>query len=214
MKIASSSLAPTRGAALLVALAAATLLGAACAPLIVGGALVGGSMVAIDRRSSGTQIDDQSIELKGVNRVAEVIADRGHVSTTSYNRVVLITGEVPTEADKVAVEQGVARIEGVQSVVDELLVGPSASLSTRSSDTILTGKVKAALVDAKDLQSNAFKVVTERGIVYLMGRVTEREAVRAADVAREVGGVLKVVRVFQIVTESELSNPQPDPPAK
>ncbi len=191
---------------LLLAAAASTSLLSACAPLIVGGAIVGGSMVAIDRRSPGTQLDDQSIELKDVNRITEVMGDRGHVITTSYNRVVLITGQVPNEGDKVAVEQAIARVEGVQSVVNELSIGPVTTLSERSSDTVLTGKVKAAFVDAKDLQSNVFKVVSERGVVYLMGRVTEREATRAAEVTRAVSGVAKVVRVFQVISESELAD--------
>ncbi|MGK2899911.1 MAG: BON domain-containing protein [Burkholderiaceae bacterium] len=194
--------------ALLGALAAATAL-TACAPLLIGGAMVGGSMVAVDRRTSGAQIDDQTIELKGLKRVSDAIGDRGSVSLTSYNHVVLLTGTVASESDKAAVERAVGAIESVRSVVNELAIGAAASFGNRSSDTVLTGKVKASFVDAKDLQVNAFKVVTERGIVYLMGRVTEREANRAADIARGVGGVTKVVKVFEIVTEAELAELQP-----
>ena len=117
----------------------------------------------------------------------------------------LITGEVPTEADRVAVEQAIARIENVRSTVNDLAVMGSSSLAARSSDTILTSKVKATYVDAKDLQSSAVKVVTERGTVYLLGRVTEREASRAAELARGISGVQKVVRVFEILTEAELA---------
>lgn len=201
-----------RTTAIVGALAALTGLGA-CAPLLIGGAIVGGSMMAIDRRSSGTQVDDQSIELKAINRVSETIGDRGHVNTTSYNRLVLITGEVPTEADKVAVEQAVAKIESVRSIVNELGIAGASSLGARSNDTILTSKVKASLVDAKDLQSNTIKVVTERSTVFLMGRVTEREAKRATEVARGVSGVQKVVRVFEPISETELSNLQPAPAA-
>ena len=196
--------------ALLGALAAATAL-TACAPLLIGGAMVGGSMVAVDRRTSGAQIDDQTIELKGLKRVSDAIGDRGSVSLTSYNHVVLLTGTVTSESDKAAVERAVGAIESVRSVVNELAIGAAASFGNRSSDTVLTGKVKASFVDAKDLQVNAFKVVTERGIVYLMGRVTEREANRAADIARGVGGVTKVVKVFEIVTEAELAELQPRP---
>ena len=119
--------------------------------------------------------------------------------------MVLITGEVATEADRVAVEQAIARIENVRSTVNDLAVMGSSSLAARSSDTILTSKVKATYVDAKDLQSSAVKVVTERGTVYLLGRVTEREASRAADLARGISGVQKVVRVFEILTEAELA---------
>ena len=190
------------------ALAAASLLNG-CAAVLIGGALVGGSMVAIDRRTGGTQVDDESIEIKSINRLSDAIGSRGHSNVTSYNRLVLITGEVPTEADKAAAGQAVGRIDNVTGVVNELVVGAPSSISDRSNDTVLTSKVKASLVDARDLQSNAFKVVTERGVVYLMGRVTEREATRAADVARGVNGVRKVIRVFEIVTEAELANGKP-----
>ncbi len=195
-------------AALAAALAASTLLGA-CAPLIVGGAMVGTTLMVSDRRTSGTQVEDQTIELKALTRVREVVGDRGHVNTTSYNRLVLLTGEVQTDADKAAVEQAVARIENVRSIVNELAVMGSSSLTSRSNDTILTSKVKASFVDAKDMFANAFKVVTERGTVYLMGRVTEREATRASDISRGVSGVQKVVRVLEVITEAELAEVQP-----
>ena len=194
-----------------VAIAAALSGLSACAPLIIGGAMVSGTMMVTDRRTSGTQIEDQAIELKVLGRVKDVVGDRGHVNATSYNRMVLITGEVPTDADKVAVEQAIARVENVRSTVNELAVAGSASLTSRSNDTLLTSKVKASFVDARDMLSNAFKVVTERSTVYLMGRVTEREATRASDLARSVSGVQKVVRVFEIVTEAELAAMTPKP---
>ena len=178
----------------------------ACAPLVVGGAMVGGALMVTDRRTSGAQVEDQAIELKATNRTREVLGDRGHVNATSYNRTVLLTGEVPAEADRTAVEQTISRIENVRSVVNELAVMGNSSLTSRSNDAILSGKVKATFVDAKDLQANVFKVYTERGTVYLMGRVTEREANRAADLARSIGGVEKVVRVFEILTEAELAD--------
>jgi osmotically-inducible protein OsmY len=186
-----------------LALVAAQLAG--CAPLLVGGAMVGGTMVAIDRRTTGTQVEDQSIEVKAANRVKEAVGDRAHVNITSYNRTVLLTGEAINDADKAAIEQAVQRIENVRSTVNELAVTIPSAMSTRSNDALLTGKVKATFIDAKDLQVNAFKVVTERGNVYLMGRVTEREATRATDLARTVSGVQKVVRVFEVVTEQELA---------
>jgi osmotically-inducible protein OsmY len=198
---------------LLLALAATSAL-SACAPLLIGGAIWGGSLVVTDRRTSGTQLEDQGIELKSVRRITDVIAERGHVNVTSYNRLVLITGEVPTEADKTAVEQAVARIDNVRSIVNELTLAAPSSLAQRSNDTLMTSKVKANMVDAKDIQANAFKVVSERGVVYLMGRVTEREANRAADVARGVSGVQKVVKVFELVTDSELADTQPKALAK
>ena len=196
--------------ALLAALAAATTL-SACAPLLLGGAMIGSSLVVTDRRTSGTQVDDQAIELKGVKRINEILGDRGSVSITSYNRIVLLTGTVLAEPDKGAVERAATGIENVRSVVNEVAIGTAASFGNRSSDTLLTSKVKASFVDAKDVQVNAYKVVTERGVVYLMGRVTEREANRAADIARGVSGVQKVVKVFEIVTEAELADLQPKP---
>ena len=199
--------------ALVAAAAAATLLGA-CAPLLIGGAAVGTALVVTDRRSSGTQIDDQGIELKAINAVNRAIGDRGHINVTSFDRLVLITGEVPSEANKAAVEAAISRIENVRSIVNELAIAGNSSLTSRSSDTLITGKVKASLIDAKDLQAHAFKVVTERGVVYLMGRVTEREAKRASDVARGVSGVQKVVRVFEIITEAELADLKPKPAAQ
>lgn len=184
----------------------------ACAPLIVGGAVVGGVM-AIDRRTAGTQIEDEGIELRAANRIRETLGDRAHVNVTSYNRQTLLTGEVASAQDRQTVEQIVAQGENVRSVVNDLAVMPASSLSQRSNDTFITGKVRASLVDAKDISANSFKVVTERNIVYLMGRVSQREANRATEIARGVSGVSKVVRVFEIVSEEELRRiaPQPAP---
>ena len=180
-----------------------------CAAIVVGGAVVGGTLMATDRRSSGTQVDDQTIELKAGSRIKEAVGDRGHINVTSYNRIALITGEVPTEADKVAVEQAIARIDNVRSTVNELVVGFSSSLTARSNDTLVSTKVKATLVDAGDVSASAFKIVTERNIVYLMGRVTEAEANRAVDLTSRISGVQKVVRVFEIVSPAELATLQP-----
>jgi osmotically-inducible protein OsmY len=196
-----------RALSLAAALAATQLLG--CAPLIVGGAMLGGTMVFVDRRTTGTQLEDQAIELKANNRLREIVGDRSHVNVNSYNRTVLITGEAATDADRAAIEQTVQRIDNVRSTVNELAVMIPTSVSNRSNDSLLTGKVKATFIDARDLQVNAFKVVTERGDVYLMGRVTEREATRATELARAVSGVQKVVRVFEIVTEQELADSAP-----
>ena len=186
----------------LAAAAAGTLGG--CAAVAIGAA-AGTALVVVDRRTAGVQLEDQNIELKSLTRVREVLGDRGHVNVTSYNRMALITGEVPTEADRTAVEQAIARIENVRSTVNDLAVMGPTSLTARSNDAILTSKVKATYVDAKDLQATAVKVVTERGTVYLMGRVTEREASRAVELARGISGVQKVVRVFEILTEAELA---------
>ena len=189
------------------AAAGATL--SACAPLLLGGAVVGGSMIATDRRSSATQLEDQVIEVKASSRIRELIGDRGRASPTSYNRVVLLTGDVATEADKAAIEQAVAKVDNVKSIVNELAVMGSLSLGSRTNDAFISTKVKASIVDTKDLYANSIKVVTERGVVYLMGRVTEKEATQAANVARGVSGVTKVVRVFEILSEAEIAELQP-----
>jgi osmotically-inducible protein OsmY len=195
-----------RGALALALAALGTLNGCA---LLVGGAMVGGTLMMNDRRTSGIQVEDQGIELKGASRAREVLGNAGHVNVTSYNRQVLLTGEVPAESDKAAIEASIARIENLRTIVNDLAVMSPSSIGGRSTDTLLTSKVKASLVDAKDIISTAFKVVTERSVVYLMGRVTEREANRATDVARGVPGVEKVVRVFEIVSEAELAGQAP-----
>jgi osmotically-inducible protein OsmY len=188
----------------LLALAAASVL-PACAPVLVGGAMVGGALASVDRRTAGTQVEDQAIELKAAARVREITNDQANVSATSYNRMVLLTGEVPDAATRGAVEQAIGRIEGVRSVVNELAVMGKTTLTARSNDAVLSARVKAGFIDAKDLQVNTVKVTTERGVVHLMGRVTEREATRAVAVARSVPGVQKVVRVFEILTDAQLA---------
>jgi osmotically-inducible protein OsmY len=194
---------PTGLTAVALVLAGATLAG--CAPLIVGGAVVGGGLVATDRRTTGMQLEDESIEFRASARVRE-LATLGRVNITSYNRTVLITGEVPGAAEKLAVEQAVAKVENVKAVLNELGVGPNSPLGSRTTDAFIGSKVKATLIDAKDVQANAYKVVVERGIVYLMGRVTEREANRGTELSRSVSGVEKVVRAFEVMSEQELAS--------
>jgi osmotically-inducible protein OsmY len=177
---------------------------AGCAPLLLGGAVIGGGLVVTDRRTTGIQVEDEGIELRAASRVRG-LATLGQVSVTSYNRTVLLTGEVPAEAEKAAVAQAVRQVENVREVINELVVAPNSPLGSRSSDAILSGKVKATFVDAKDLQANAFKVVAERGVIFLMGRVTEREAARGAELAASVAGVQKVVRVLELMTEQQLA---------
>ena len=182
----------------------------ACAPMMVGGAVMG-TLMATDRRTSGMQLEDEGIELKGASRIRESLGERGHVNVSSYNRQVLLTGEVPSAQDKQAVEQILSKVENVRSVVNELGVQENTSLSQRSSDALVTGKVKASMVDAQDLFANSFKVVTERGTTYLMGRVTQREANRATDLVRSIEGVKKVVRVVELISEEELQRLQAKP---
>lgn len=182
----------------------------ACAPLVIGGAVTT-AMVAADRRTSGAQLEDQGIELRAASRLREKLGDRGNASVTSYNRQVLLTGEVATEQDKALVEQTVAGVENVRSVVNELGVMGSTSLTQRSADALVTARIKASMVDARNVPANAFKVVTTRGTVYLMGLVTQNEAERATTIARHTQGVQRVVRVLEIVTPEELARMQPKP---
>lgn len=200
----------------LMSLAAATLVAglSACVPLVVGSGFAGGVMVAMDRRTSGAQLEDQGIELRGANRLKEALGENARVNVTSYNRQVLLTGEVARTEDIQRAEQIIAKVENVNSVVNDLAVGIPAALTQRSTDLLITSKVKASLIDAKDLQANAFKVVTERNVVYLMGRVTPREGNRATEIARGVKDVAKVVRVFETLTEEELARLGQQPPAK
>lgn len=197
------------------ALAASLALGAlsGCAPLLLGGAFVGGTLVASDRRTSGAQLEDEGIEQRIAARYRETFVERVHINATSYNRQVLLTGEVPTAADKVSAEAIASKVENVKSVVNELAVLGNSTLTARASDSLVTSRVKAALVDDKDLYANAFKIVTERGTVFMMGRVSKREADQATEVVRRQQGVQKVVRVLEIISEEELKRIQPAPAA-
>ena len=185
----------------------------ACAPFLVAG-VAGSALVATDRRTSGTQLEDETIELRASAKVRDTFGEKVHVNVTSYNRQVLLTGEVPSERERQAVSAIVEKVENVKSVANELSAMPNASLGSRSNDLVVTGKIKATLVDSRDLFANAFKVVTERNAVYLMGRVTQREADSATALIRNVGGVNKVVRMFEIISEEELRRQLPAPAEK
>jgi len=174
-----------------------------CVELLVGSVVVG-SFAASDRRTFGAQTEDKTITFKGESKASAVVGERGHVNVASFNRKVLLTGEVKDQAMKMAVEYEIARIAGVNSIVNELEIAGVSSYSSRSSDSLITSKVVASFVDAKDIFANSFKVVTERGIVYLMGRVTQQEGARAASIAAGVSGVHKVVKVFDYISEDEL----------
>ena len=197
---------------LLAAVLGASLL-SGCAPLVVGGAVVGG-MVAVDRRTSGTQLEDEAIELKVANAINKEMGERVHLNVTSYNRRVLLTGEIRSDADRSRATLLAQSQENVNQVVNDLAIGAASSISQRTKDVVTSGQVKAAFVDAKDLQASAVKVVTERGIVYLMGRVTPREAQRATDIARSTSGVAKVVKVFEDISEQELQRLSQPPLAR
>lgn len=183
---------------------------AGCIPLVIGGAAAGGALVATDRRTSGAQLEDEGIEVRALARLrSSPVSERVHVNITSYNRQVLITGEAANAQDKQTVEQIVKGVENVNSVVNELTSGIISSLAQRSRDALISGRIKASILDSKDLFLNAFKVFTENGTVYLMGRVTAREADRATNIARGMSDVQKVVRVFEIISEDELAGTLP-----
>jgi osmotically-inducible protein OsmY len=174
-----------------------------CIELAVGSAVVG-TIAASDRRTLGAQTEDKAITLKAGGRVGTLLNGKGHININSFNRRALLTGEVKDEATKAAVEREVKAIEGVELVFNEIAVSGSASYTSRSNDVLITGKVKASLVDSRDISTNSFKVVTENGIVYLMGRVTQREGDQAAEVTRNIGGVHKVVKLFEYISDDEL----------
>jgi len=183
----------------------------ACAPLMVGGAVAGAALVAVDRRSSGAQLDDQGIELRAANRIRDQLGSRARVSVTSYNRRALLTGEVANERDKALVLDIVSKVDNVTMVFNELDITNSPTLTERAADTVLTGRVKAALLDEKKLVANAFKVVSERGTVFLMGRVTQQESDAATQIARNTKGAQRVVRVFEVLTAEEIARTQAGP---
>lgn len=174
-----------------------------CVGLMVGGAVMG-TLAATDRRTLGAQTEDKTIVVKGETRIPNLVGDAGHVNVTSFNRRVLLTGEVRDAQLKAAVEREAQQIEGVKAVINELEIAGPASYTSRSSDTLITGKIKASFVDARDMYANSVKVVTERGNVYLMGRVTQSEGMRASNIASGVSGVQKVVKIFEYISEDEL----------
>lgn len=185
------------------ALASVTLL-QGCAGLVIGAAASTG-LAVVDRRTVGTQVDDTNIELKAAARARDLLGDRAHLNFTSYNRLLLITGEVREAADKARIDQAFSNFENVKSVINDVEVTMLSSLGSRTNDTLISGKVKARFVDDGNLNATAVKVVTERGIVYLMGLVTEREAARAVQLTQAVSGVTKVVKVFEVLSEEELN---------
>ena len=192
----------------LLSTAAATQL-SGCFPLMAG-AMVGTSLAATDRRTLGTQLEDRQIQLKAETTIASSMQGE-NVNVTVFNRRVLLTGQTPTLELKNKAEQLAHSVENVREVINALEVGLVSSLVSRSNDALLTSKVKATFVDAKDVFSNAFKVTTERGVVYLMGRVTQAEGDRAADLTSRIAGVSKVVKVLDLMSEAELRQMQREP---
>ena len=176
----------------------------------------GGALMLTDRRVSETYLADEGIEIRAANRIGERFGDKAHVNVTSYNRMVLLTGEVPDAAAKSEAEKILATVPNVKSISNELAIAGPSSFGGRSNDTYVTSKVKARFVDHNQFAANHVKVVTESGVVFLLGLVTQPEANAAVEIARTTGGVLKVVRVFEIITleqAKKLDNPNPPPSA-
>jgi osmotically-inducible protein OsmY len=168
-----------------------------CVPVVIGAAAAGTALVATDPRTTGSQVDDEVVEDKISYTVNERFKGDFHVNVTSYNGVVLLTGEVPAEAAKADIESIARTTPKVRAVQDELVIGPPTDLNARSNDTLITSKVKTRFVEANKFQINHVKVVTERGVVYLMGLVRRDEADAAAQIASTTSGVQRVVKVFE-----------------
>ena len=172
------------------------------------------ALSAFDRRTTGAQVDDEAIELRANNRVSERFGDKVHINITSFNRSVLVTGEVPDQKAKAEIEKIVTGVTNVRGVTNDMQVAGGSSLSSRASDATITGKVKARFLDANRFNTLLVKVVTEASVVYLMGIVTESEAAAAVEVARTTGGVRKVVKVFEYCKPTEAICAPPAPRAK
>ena len=192
------------------ALAVSLLLGATalpmlqgCLPVVAASAVSGGALATLDRRSLGTQTDDETVEWKASSRVGEKFSDNVHLNFTSYNRKVLVTGEVPSEEVKGEIERIVVGVPQVQGVYNELAVAPVTSFSTRSNDSYITTRVKSRFVDSGKFSAVHVKVVTEAGVVYLLGLVTQREADSAIQVARTTSDVKKVVNLLEIISDAK-----------
>lgn len=180
----------------------------------VGAAVVGvgaGALIYADRRQSETLLADEGIEIRTANRLAEKFKDQVYVNVTSYNRTVLLTGQVPNEETKAEVEALAASIANVRRLQNELVVGPVSSLTSRAKDAYITSNVKARFIDSQLVSASQVKVVTENGMVYLLGLVTQREADAAVQVARTSAEVKKVIRVFEIISEAEAKRVDPAP---
>ncbi|MGQ0442443.1 MAG: BON domain-containing protein [Methylophilaceae bacterium] len=170
----------------------------ACFPVVAGGAAAGGA-IAADRRTSGIFVEDENIELKAVKEMETQLGENAHVNVTSYNRNVLLTGEVPDEAAKTKAEGFVKAISNVRNITNEIVIGPKTSLSSRSNDTYITSKIKTKFVTENQFQANFVKIVTENSVVYLLGIVNKTEADAATGIARTTDGVEKVVKVFEYI---------------
>jgi osmotically-inducible protein OsmY len=203
---ASRPIAHTLSRCLLAACALTPLAG--CGLFIVGGAAAGSTVIATDRRTAGEQVDDQTIEIRVSSEMNRAFGDKARVVGTAYSGRLLLVGDVPTDADRQRAESVAKTIPKVREVDNYIRVGDLTPLSVRTNDTWITTKVKTDLASTKEVPFRTIKVTTERGVVYLMGKVTSDEAQRAGIVASGVTGVNKVVKLFQVVArESILAEP-------
>jgi osmotically-inducible protein OsmY len=175
-----------------------------CAPAIIATGAAVGVMSYQDRRPTAVQTEDEGIEWKAARSVPEHFAAASHLNFTSFNRRLMITGEVPSEEAKAAIGEQAAKVAGVKEVFNEVMIGPASSLSVRSNDSYITSKVKGRLVDEKYLSATHIKVVTEAGVAYLMGIVSERESKLAVTIASRTDGVRKVVNLFEVRSDAEI----------
>ena len=171
--------------------------------LAVAGAAGGGALMATDRRTLGAQTEDREIQVKAYSQISSDLPDGSHVDVTVFNRRVLLTGEVPDDRSKQLAEAIVKAINNVDAVINELAVAPKSDFTDRANDSYLVARVKTALIQEKGISANDFKVVSERGNIYLMGLVTQAEGNLGADVASRVPGVKQVVKVFQYIQPGE-----------
>ncbi len=176
-----------------------------CVPVVIAGGAAAGVMSAHDRRSTGTQTDDETTEWKAAQRVPEKYKSPSHLNFTAYNHRLLITGETPSEEAKSIIGEQASKVEGVREVINELAISATtSSLGNRSNDSYITSKLKARLVDSNQLSANHIKVVTENSIAYLMGIVTDREGKIAVEIARRTDGVRKVINVMEIMPDADI----------
>ncbi|MBP6366593.1 MAG: BON domain-containing protein [Nitrosomonas sp.] len=171
---------------------------AGCVPMFAVGTAAGtGAYISEDRRTSGMFIEDEGIELKGARRIHQQYSDHVHINVTSYNRIVLLSGEVPTAAIRADVEKLMMGVENVRKIYNELVIAANTTLASRSNDTLITSKVKARFLAERKFQINHIKIVTENEVVFLLGVVTRQEADNAAQIASSTAGVKKVVKAFE-----------------
>jgi osmotically-inducible protein OsmY len=177
----------------------------ACAPLLIGGTALTGKAV-IDRRTVGSQVEDEAIELRAESGLKGLLPQNTHVKVSSYNRMVLLTGQVNSENERIQAERFVKSQDNVKTVVNDVVIAPETSLTQRAKDRVITAEIRGMLIATKDIHASAVYVVTQNGVVYLMGRLTEAEGKRVSQLlsTSQITGIQKVVKVFDTISEEDL----------